>query len=50
MQNRGPVGICFMTQETHGSVKLAALCQPRGVGWEEDSKGGDICMPVADSC
>ena len=38
--------ICCVAQET----QTGALCQPRGVGWEEDSKGGDICIPVADSC
>ena len=31
-----------------------ALYQPRGVEWEGDGrevqKGGDICMPMADSC
>ena len=46
MGNRQPMGICCMSQGT----PRGALYQPRGVGWEEDSKGGDICMPVADSC
>ena len=35
-------------------VKQGALYQPRGVGWGgrwgEVQKGGDICVPVADSC
>ena len=39
-----------MAQET----QTGALYQPRGVGWggrqEGGSNGGDICMPVADSC
>ena len=39
-----------MAQET----QTEALCQPRGVGWrgrwEGGSKGGNICIPMADSC
>ena len=39
-----------MAQET----QTGALCQPRGVGWggrrEGGPKGGDICVPIADSC
>ena len=39
-----------MAQET----QPGALYQPRGVGWEADGrefrKGGDICIPIADSC
>ena len=42
------MGIFCMAQET------LTLNQPRGVGWEADGKevqkGGDICIPVADSC
>ena len=38
-----------MAQET----QTGALYQPRGVGWgrrrEGSSKGGDTCIPVADS-
>ena len=34
--------------------QIGALYQPRGVGcrgrWEEVENGGDICMPMADSC
>ena len=44
------MGICCMAQET----QTGALYQPRGVGWggrwEWGSKGGDICIPMADSC
>ena len=41
------MGICSMTLETQSS----ALYQPRGVGdRREVQKGGDICIPVADSC
>ena len=44
------MGICCMAQET----QPGALYQPRGVGWEADGrefrKGGDICIPIADSC
>ena len=44
------MGICCMTQET----QTGALCQPRGVGGEGDGKevqkGGDMCIPMADSC
>ena len=44
------MGICCMAQET----QTGALYQPRGVGWggwwEEVQKGGDICIPMADSC
>ena len=44
------MGICCMSQET----PTGALYQPRGVGWEggerEFQKGGDICIPMADSC
>ena len=39
-----------MSQETQTGV----LHQPGGVGWREDErevqKGGDICIPIADSC
>jgi len=43
-----------MAQET----QTRALYQPRGVGWgerwekdgKEFQKGGDICIPMADSC
>ena len=41
-----------MSQETQAE----ALYQPRGVGWggvtnrREVQKGGDICIPMADSC
>ena len=39
-----------MAQET----QTGALHQPRGVVWggreEGDSKGRDICIPMADSC
>ena len=40
-------GICCMAQET----QTGALYQPRGVGdGREVQKGGDICIPMADSC
>ena len=42
------MGICCMAQET----QTGALYQPRGVGWGgrwEFQKGGDICIPAADS-
>ena len=39
-----------MAQET----QTGTLYQPRGVRWGEDGrevqKGGDICIPMADSC
>ena len=38
-----------MTQET----QIGTLYQPRGVDGEGDGevqKGGDICIPMADSC
>ena len=39
-----------MAQET----QTGDLYQSRGVGWVEDwrevQKGGDICIPMADSC
>ena len=39
-----------MVQET----QIGALYQPRGVGWEGDGrevqKGGNICLPMTDSC
>ena len=42
------MGICCMAQETQTGA------QPRGVGWEGDGrevqKGGDIRIPMADSC
>ena len=42
--------IFCITQET----QTGALCQPRGVGRAGDGrevqKGGDICVPTADSC
>ena len=44
------MGICCMAQET----QTGALYQPRRVGlggrWEEVQKGGNICIPMADSC
>jgi len=44
------MGICYMSQET----QTVALSQPRGVGGEGNGrgvqKGGDICIPMADSC
>ena len=44
------MGICCMAQET----QTGALCQPGGVGWEGDGreyqKGGNMCIPMADSC
>ena len=42
------MGICCMSQET----QTGALYQPIGVGWggREVQKGGDICVPMADSC
>ena len=43
------MGICCMAQET----QTGALYQPRGVDGEGDGKevqkGGDICIPMADS-
>ena len=43
-------GICCMAQETQNR----ALHQPGEVGWRGDGrevqKGGDICIPMADSC
>ena len=43
-------GICCMAQET----QTGALYQPRGQDGEGDEreaqKGGDICIPMADSC
>ena len=44
------MGICCMAQET----QTEALCQPKGWDGEGDGKefqkGGDICLPMADSC
>ena len=45
------MGICCVTQGT----QLSALWQPRFVGdgeggGREVQEGGDICIPVADSC
>ena len=44
------MAICCMAQET----QTGALFQPRGVGWvgygRKVQKGGDICIPMADSC
>ena len=31
-------------------TQTGALYQPRGMGWREFQKGGDICIPMADSC
>ena len=45
-----PTGICCVAQET----QIWALYQPRGVDGEGDGRelqeGGDICIPMADSC
>ena len=40
--------ICCMAQET----QTGALYQSRGVGWggREVQEGGDISIPMADSC
>ena len=42
--------MCCVAQET----QTGALCQPGGVGWggrrERTQEGGDICVPMADSC
>jgi len=41
------MGICCIAQET----QTGALYQSRRVGdGREVQKGGDICMPMADSC
>ena len=44
------MGICYMSQGTQTGV----LYQPRGVGLGGDGRefqeGGDICIPMADSC
>ena len=43
------MGISCMAQET----QTGALYQPRGVGWGDGrkvQKGGDIWIPMADSC
>ena len=44
------MGILCVTQGTQTS----ALGQPRGVGWgrswREVQEGGNICIPMADSC
>ena len=49
MEQNQDEGICCMAQET----QTRALYQPRGVGWGGEwkgiSKGGDICIPMADS-
>ena len=43
------MGICWMAQETH----TGALYQPR-YGNQGDERevqtGGDVCIPMADSC
>ena len=43
------MGICYMTQETQTGTPY----QPGGVRWggrwEGSQKGGDICIPKADS-
>ena len=35
-------------------TQIGTLYQPRGVGWGENGRevqeGGDICIPMADSC
>ena len=50
MENRQPMGICCMAQET----QTGALYQLTVLGWEVDGKevqkGGDICIPMANSC
>ena len=44
------MGICCVTQ----GAQTGALWQPRGVRWgrggREVLEGGDICIPMADSC
>ena len=45
-----PMGICCMARET----QTGARYQPRGGDGEGDGRevqeGGDICIPMADSC
>ena len=31
-------------------TQTEALYQPIGVGWEEGSRGRDICIPMGDPC
>ena len=44
------VGIWYMTPE----AQIGVLWLPRGVGWggrwEGGPQGGDICIPMTDSC
>ena len=44
------MGTCYMAQET----QTGTLNQPRGVEWggrwAGGQKGGNICIPIADSC
>ena len=50
------ITICKIDRQREFAVvyQTGALYQPRGVGWggrwEGGQKGGDICIPMADSC
>ena len=53
------ITMCKIDSQREFAVRLrklptGALYQPRGVGWggrgEGCSKGGDICIPMAESC
>ena len=46
---------CWQTPEAwRGKQKFSSQWQPRGMGWKgrgrEVHKGGDTCLPMADSC
>ena len=44
-----PMGICCMARETQTGCINLGVWDGEGVGRELE-KGGDICIPMADSC
>ena len=50
MLNRQPMGICCMAQETQPGLCINLEGQDGEGDGREVQKGGDVCIPMADSC
>ena len=48
--NREPMGICCMAQETQTGLCINLEGWDGEADGREFQKGGDICVPMADSC
>ena len=49
VERRRELGVCVSGNSDRGSVSTQRGCDGEG-GWGEVQKGGDACIPVADSC